>query len=181
MLCVGVGAVKLGHNLDVASTVIVHGLPYSFSVWDQFIARVHRLTSEREVSVYCVLPKGSLAEQKYSLLSQKGGSSDLAYDGELQVQPEKATDWSKVIEDMRERGIRSVGENGEEDPDADTVLESEVKAAWGAMAPVAPPPSDAPSLAPRPEDETTLQPVLAGFRESHTIERPHSYEQQALF
>jgi hypothetical protein len=177
VLCAGVSAMKLGHNLDVASSVIVHGMPYSFSVMDQFIARVHRLTSEKPVSVYTVIPRGSLAERKYDLLSDKGAASDLAFDGELQVQPEKPIDWSKVIKDMQQRGIRSLGKDGEEDPDGDTVLEAEVEAAWREVAPVAPPPPEE-----RPASEpTTEMPVLPGFSQTHHVERPHSYEQPALF
>ncbi len=121
VLCAGVGAMKLGHNLDVASTVIVSGLPYSYMALSQFEARVHRLTSTRPVSVYVVIPKGSLAERKWGLLADKGGASDLAYDGELSVQPEKPVDWSRVLKDMVARGIRALG---------DEIPEDEVEAAW---------------------------------------------------
>jgi hypothetical protein len=180
VLCAGVSAMKLGHNLDVASSVIVHGMPYSFSVMDQFIARVHRLTSEKPVSVYTVIPKGSLAERKYDLIASKGAASDLAFDGELQVQPERPVDWSKVIKDMQERGIRSLGKNGEADPDGDTVLESEVEDAWREVAPIAP--VTTPPLEKTPTQEVEpVMPMLAGFSGAHHVERPHSYEQPALF
>ncbi len=126
VLCAGVGAMKLGHNLDVASTVIVSGLPYSFMALDQFLARVHRLTSRRAVSVYVVIPRGSLAERKWQLLSDKGAASDLAFDGELTVAPEKPVDWAKVLEEMKQRGIRGSG-------DEDLVLEADVKEAWSSV------------------------------------------------
>ncbi|WP_160309661.1 SNF2-related protein [Rubrobacter aplysinae] len=182
VLCAGVAAVKLGHNLDVSSTVIVHGLPYSFSVMDQFIARVHRLTSKKPVSVYSVIPKGSLAERKYELLSNKGAASDLAFDGELQVQPEQATDWSKVLKEMQERGIRALGEDGEADPEGETVAEEDVEAAWRAIAPLAPQPSATPGTTETPEPERKRRtPELVGFSHAGHIENPHSYEQPALF
>ena len=111
VLCAGVNAMKLGHNLDVASAVILHGLPYSHMVADQFLTRVHRLTSKREVSVYVVMPRGSLAERKWELLKDKGGASDLAFDGELSVQPEEAIDWAKVLREMKARGIRAAGDD----------------------------------------------------------------------
>jgi hypothetical protein len=185
VLCAGVGAMKLGHNLDVASTVIVHGLPYSFSVQDQFIARVHRLTSGKPVSVYCVIPRGSLAERKYELLGQKGGSSDLAFDGELQVQPEQATDWSKVLKEMKQRGIRSLGKDGEADPAGETVEEADIRAEWERVAPVAPsdplapfdPPQLPSAVTPKPESA----PVLSGFSGYHEIKNPHAHEQPVLF
>jgi SNF2 family DNA or RNA helicase len=121
VLCAGVNALKLGHDLDVASTVIVHGLPYGYMQMDQFIARVHRLTSKRDVSVYAVIPRGSLAAEKWQLLKDKGGTSDLAFDGELSVEPEEAVNWSNVLADMKARGIKA---------DGNEVLESDVEEAW---------------------------------------------------
>ena len=150
VLCAGIGAMKLGHNLDVASTVIVHGLPYSFMSMDQFIARVHRLTSKHPVSIYVVIPRGSLAERKWTLLKDKGGASDLAFDGELSVQPEKPIDWNKVLKEMKERGIRSSG---------DEVLEADVKAEWEKIAPLIfypPPRTPAPVLSTRAAENLPL-------------------------
>lgn len=141
VLCAGVNAMKLGHNLDVASTVIVLGLPYSYMVLDQFLARVHRLTSRKPVSVYVVIPKGSLAEEKWELLKDKGGASDLAFDGELSVQPEEAIDWNEVLRDMKAKGIRAAG---------DEVPEADVEAAWKDLAPLRLPPSAASLAIPRP-------------------------------
>jgi hypothetical protein len=136
------------------------------------------LTSAKPVSVYSVIPKGSLAERKYQLLSQKGGASDLAFDGELQVQPEQATDWSKVLKEMKQRGIRALGEDGEADPEGETVAEADVQAAWESIAPLAPPPEQSPDhRGPEPE----VAPLLPGFSEARHIENPHSYEQPALF
>ena len=74
VLCAGVQAVQLGHNLDAASAVVLTGLPWSFSALSQFEARVHRLTSTRPVSVYAVLTRGSLDERKWELLRKKGAA-----------------------------------------------------------------------------------------------------------
>ncbi len=150
VLCVGVGAMKLGHDLQVASTVIVNGLHYSHMVQEQFLARVHRLTSERPVSVYVVLPKGSLAETKWGLLRNKGAAADLAIDGELSVAPEEPIDWSKVLEDMKERGIRADVTGAEHEQ---VVLEADVEAAWERVAPLAGP-SRAEPAAPGPVSPT---------------------------
>jgi intein/homing endonuclease len=135
VLCAGVGAMKLGHDLHAASTVIVLGLPYSFMVLDQFLARVHRLSSPKPVSVYVVIPNGSLAVDKWELLKDKGGASDLAFDGELSVQPEEAIDWNEVLRNMKARGIQAAGNE---------VPEAEVEAAWREVAPLKP------TFAPRP-------------------------------
>ena len=129
VLCAGTSALKLGHNLQVASTVILTGLPDSWMMFSQFLDRVHRLTSEKPVSVYVIIPRGSLAERKWQLLKDKGGTSDLAFDGELSVKPEKPIDWRKEIEEMKKRGIRASG---------DEVLEADVEEAWRATAPLRP-------------------------------------------
>jgi hypothetical protein len=51
VLCAGVQAVQLGHNLDAASAVVLTGLPWSFSALSQFEARVHRLTQHGPIGV----------------------------------------------------------------------------------------------------------------------------------
>jgi hypothetical protein len=43
LLC-GIPAIRLGHNLDTASVVVVDGLVFSYEMFDQFIARAHRLS-----------------------------------------------------------------------------------------------------------------------------------------
>ena len=96
---------------------------------DQFLARVHRLSSPKPVSVYVVIPNGSLAVDKWELLKDKGGASDLAFDGELSVQPEEAIDWNEVLRNMKARGIQAAGNE---------VPESEVEAAWREVAPLRP-------------------------------------------
>jgi hypothetical protein len=145
VLCAGTSALKLGHNLDVASTVILNGLPDSWMMFSQFLDRVHRITSTKPVSVYVLIPRNSLAERKWDLLRDKGGTSDLAFDGELSVQPEKPIDWRKEIEQMKQRGIRAAG---------DEVLEADVEAAWRDLEPLVPPTLITPArLAPRSEAE----------------------------
>ncbi len=131
VLCAGVGAMKLGHDLAVASTVIVSGLPYGYMQLVQFLDRVHRLTSEKPVSVYVVMSRGSLADEKWRRLKDKGAAADLAFDGELSVSPEKPVDWSKVLEEMKQRGMAAYGD--------EEVLEAEVEAAWRAISPLTPP------------------------------------------
>ncbi|CAN5788339.1 hypothetical protein BH20ACT11_BH20ACT11_13670 [soil metagenome] len=114
------------------------------------------------------------SNQAGQLLSQKGGASDLAFDGELQVQPEQATDWSKVLKEMKQRGIRALGEDGEADPEGETVAEADVQAAWERVAPLAP--------LPEPESHpSAAKPTLSELSRSHDIQRPHSHEQSPLF
>jgi hypothetical protein len=121
VLCAGVQAVQLGHNLDAASAVVLTGLPWSFSALSQFEARVHRLTSTRPVSVYAVLTRGSLDERKWELLRKKGAASDLALDGQLIGEQEKPIDWNKVLREMRAAGVRASG---------DELDEHDIQALW---------------------------------------------------
>ncbi len=121
IMCAGIQSMKLGHNMDVASVVIVHGLPYSFMAMDQFLARVHRLTSKKPVTVYVVIPKGSLAETKWNLLKDKGGASDLAFDGELSDKKEEEINWNEILRELKKRGVRT---------DTDVVPEPDVEAQW---------------------------------------------------
>ena len=120
---------RLSLDIHAESTVIVVGFPYSFMVLAQFLARVHRLSSPKPVSVYVVIPNGSLAVDKWELLKDKGGASDLAFDGELSVQPEEAIDWNEVLRTMKARGIQAAGNE---------VPEAEVEAAWREVAPLRP-------------------------------------------
>jgi SNF2 family DNA or RNA helicase len=97
VLCCGVQAVKLGHNLDQVNTVIVHGLPWTHLALKQFVDRAWRLTSRRDVTVWVIVPRveGSqtIAERKWQLVLDKGAASDLALDGQLIDKPEQKVDW----------------------------------------------------------------------------------------
>lgn len=132
VMTAGVKAVKLGHNMDLAQVVIVHGLPDSYMEIDQFVARVHRLTSKQPVSVYVILPKGSLADTKWQLLKDKGGTSDLAFDGELSANQEEEIDWAQVLKDLKKKGVTF---------DGDEVDEADVEAAWENITYTAPKPA----------------------------------------
>jgi hypothetical protein len=133
-LCTGVKAMRLGHNLDVASVAIVFGFPESHEALDQFIKRVHRLTSKKPVTIYFVYPKHSMGEKKKKLLSNKGAASDLALDGQLIDVPEPPIDWRKVLKGMEKAGATLSAEG--------TVEEATVQALWekaeGPFAPIAP-------------------------------------------
>jgi hypothetical protein len=134
VLCAGVKAMRLGHNLDVASVAIVLGFPESYEALDQFIKRVHRLTSKKPITIYFVYPKDSMGEKKKKLVTNKAAASDLALDGELIDVPERPVDWRKVLKGMAKAGATLSAE--------DTVEEATVKALWekaeGPFAPIAP-------------------------------------------
>jgi hypothetical protein len=128
VLCVGVNAMRLGHNLDVASTVVLVGLPWDHATLVQFEGRVWRLTSKRPVNVFVVMTRGSLDERKWQLLLNKGAAADVALDGQLIDKPEPPTDWAKVITEMIESGAEITG---------DEVPETAVKSLWDRIVPLA--------------------------------------------
>ena len=165
VLCCGVQAVKLGHNLDQVNTVIVHGLPWTHLALKQFVDRAWRLTSKRDVTVWVIVPRveGSqtIAERKWRLVLDKGAASDLALDGQLIDKPEKKVDWGMVLRAMRAAGVKAVG-----DELAETDIERLWHAAEGPYAPLAAPAAVIP-----------LTDRLAGERTAGTPERAPAEEE----
>jgi hypothetical protein len=123
LLC-GIPAIRLGHNLDTASVVIVDGLVFSYEMFDQFIARAHRLSSKKPVTVYVMLTKGSLDEKKWELLCQKSEAADLALDGQLMDEREEPISLEQVLKDLQAQGVPLTGEE---------IAEAELRAAWEAL------------------------------------------------
>jgi len=109
VLCASIYSMKLGHNLDVANVVILRGLPWDYSTFDQFVDRVHRLTSTRPVSVYIVLADGSVDMRKWELVQQKGAAAELALDGMLFHQEREEVNLQQVLDELKERGISKKG------------------------------------------------------------------------
>ncbi len=122
VLCVGIEAMKLGHDLAAASVAIVLGMPWSHESLAQFQRRVHRLSSLRPVTIYSIVPKGTLAEKKYQLLTDKSAAADLALDGQLVDEEDEPIDWAKQVKELRAMGL-AVSED-------DTIDEDDIKALW---------------------------------------------------
>lgn len=114
VLCTGIQAIRLGHNLDAANAVILHGLPWDFESLDQFVARVHRLTSQKDVDIYVVVPRDTLTQKKWELLQKKGDAAAIALDGRLIEHQEEQVDESEVIREMMERGVKVSDDDIEE-------------------------------------------------------------------
>lgn len=125
VLCVSAQAVALGHNLDCASVFIGYGLPWDFAGWDQLIKRVRRLSSPEPVTVYVFLPEGSLEEDVWAQLGDKGAAADLALDGHVVARRESTMDQAALLRAMQERGVVVTGREWEE---------HQVQARWEARA-----------------------------------------------
>jgi len=120
LLC-GIPAIRLGHNLDTASVVVVDGLVFSYEMFDQLIARAHRLTSKRPVTVYVMLAKGSVDEKKWALLCAKSEAADLALDGQLMDEREDPVSLEEVLKQMQRQGVPVTGEE---------IPEADLRASW---------------------------------------------------
>ena len=101
--------------------MIVNGLVFSYEMFDQFIARAHRLSSKKPVTVYVMLTKGSLDEKKWELLCQKAEAADLALDGQLMDEREEPISLEQVLKDLQAQGVPLTGEE---------IAEAELRAAW---------------------------------------------------
>lgn len=124
VLVVGIQSIRLGHNLDRASALVVNGLPWDWESFDQFCARVHRLTSKRPVDVYLIVPgvnETTITGRKWKNLRQKGDSASLALDGRLIEQHEKPVSEEDVIRELQENGVPITG---------DEVPEHELESLW---------------------------------------------------
>ncbi len=118
VFCAGVKAIRLGHNLDAAEAVVLHGLDWDFETLDQFVNRVHRLTSKNPIHVYVVLPRNDSGDtfttKKWSILGMKGQAAELALDGRLLDRHETELDKSQVVRDLMARGITATGDEIDE-------------------------------------------------------------------
>lgn len=114
VFCAGTKAIRLGHNLDAADAVILHGLDFDYETLEQFIARIHRLTSQNPVDVFVILPtlanQETITTRKWALLDMKGGSAELALDGRLILKAEQQISESELIRELMERGLTITNE-----------------------------------------------------------------------
>jgi len=120
VLCASVQSMQLGHNLDAANVVIYHGLPWDYSSFDQFTARVHRLTSTKPVTIYVVMTDSTVDLRKWDLLQKKGAASELAIDGELFAKNEEQVPLQVILDELKDKGIK---------PDT-TISENAIREQW---------------------------------------------------
>jgi hypothetical protein len=72
-----------GHSFDQCPNLILPSVEWAYDVNAQAIERVHRLTSQKPVNIYCFVTKGTIDEKLAAVFAEKGDSSDLALDGKL--------------------------------------------------------------------------------------------------
>lgn len=125
VFCAGIQAIRLGHSLDAGSAIVINGLPWDWESFDQFVKRVRRLTSKRDIDVHLVIPQNdstlTITEKKWNLLQQKGQAADLALDGRLvEKDVEKIKD-EDVLRELMDKGIQASD---------DEIAESEIERTW---------------------------------------------------
>lgn len=120
VLCCGIEAMNLGHNLDVASKVVIVGLPWGMDTLRQAMARVRRLTSKKPVDAYLFLTEGSIDERIYSLIGQKKAAAHLALHGELLKEEVEEITQQQFLNQLRKWGI----------PVQETIDETHLQQAW---------------------------------------------------
>lgn len=105
VLCASMNAMALGHNLDMVSTVVVAGLPWDLATFEQFLARVRRFSSKRDISVYVLLTEGSLDEKKWDLLQRKRAGAARALDIVDFARDESHVSLEEVLAELVARGV----------------------------------------------------------------------------
>lgn len=114
VLCAGIKALRLGHDLQAASAVVINGLEWAYDDFAQFTRRVRRLTSKKSIDLYVVLPVGTLTDRKWNVLGQKSDAADLALDGRLTEYQEETVSEKDIIQEMIDRGIPVTGDEVDE-------------------------------------------------------------------
>jgi superfamily II DNA or RNA helicase len=83
ILICGMSSMGEGHSFDQCPNLILPSVEWAYDVNAQAIERVHRLTSQKPVNIYCFVTKGTIDEKLAAVFAEKGDSSDLALDGKL--------------------------------------------------------------------------------------------------
>lgn len=124
VLCSTQKAIRLGHNLDQGTAVVLLGLDWDYETYAQFTERVHRLTSINPIDVYVVIPGEqnlSLVGRKWDVISDKAKGAGMAIDGHIPEQNEEPPDIATIVKEMVEKGLPATGNE---------IIESTVAAAW---------------------------------------------------
>ncbi len=143
LLC-GIPAIRLGHNLDTASVVVVDGLVFSYEMFDQFIARAHRLSSKQARHRVRDAHEGLARREEVGAALRQGSRG-----GSRARRPAHG----------RARGADLAGEGAQGSPGrgvpltGEEIAEAELRAAWETTATVIP-------LIPRRKPFASLEPLV---------------------
>jgi hypothetical protein len=116
----GLEAIANGHNLDTVNNVIIYAYSWAYDLIKQFLDRVYRLTSRKDVNVYVVLCNGTIDRKLEALNWEKTDSVELALDGRLIGERSEEINLAELLNIARE----------EFDADNQSVDEAAIEREW---------------------------------------------------
>lgn len=97
VLLAGLGAMCEGHSWSKCANAILISFDWAYDRLEQAINRIHRLDSEKDVTVYCIITDGSIDVRLESLLADKQDASDLVLDGVLSSEIASEIDYNEML------------------------------------------------------------------------------------
>jgi hypothetical protein len=126
-LCASMRSIEMGHNIDAASAMVVHGLTWDYKTFHQFENRIHRWSSKRPVDIFIVLPgeeRHTLTGRKWGVLKDKTAGIAKALHGEFDLIEDEKPNTEAILNDLIKHGIPTTGKE---------VQEAQVKAGFDRM------------------------------------------------
>jgi len=119
----GIKSMGEGHSFSQCNNLILPSLEWAFDNNDQAIDRVHRLDSEKPVSIYVMVGEHTIDERLESLFREKGDCASLALDGRLFEEKKQDVNLAELLSDA----VRDFN------PKADTIDEQDIESEWNAL------------------------------------------------
>jgi hypothetical protein len=79
----GLGSMAEGHNWFRCNNTVLIQFDWAFDLFEQWINRIHRMNSPKDVNVYPIICSGTVDNRLESLLCEKNDSQELVLDGKL--------------------------------------------------------------------------------------------------
>ena len=112
VLCASMRSIEMGHNIDAASAMVIHGLVWDYKTFHQFENRIHRWSSKNPVDIFVVLPgeeSHTLVGRKWRVLKDKTAGIAKALHGELDLIEDEKPDTDAILKDLIKHGIPTLG------------------------------------------------------------------------
>ncbi len=122
VMIAGIDSMSEGHSLECASHLIMPTLSWAYDTNAQAIERVHRMSSLKEVNIYCIVTQNTMDERMAEVYQEKSDAQDIALDGSLTIQNERKPNLVEIMEDAV----------SDFDPTAETIDESDAERQWNA-------------------------------------------------
>lgn len=124
VMLAGVGCMSEGHSFDRCRNAILPAFDWAFDKFEQFINRIHRLTSREPVNVYSVITTGTVDRKLESSIAEKGDAAALVLDGCL---------GNEVNEELNLAALLSEAYREFAQAERTALCEQELAAGWPAL------------------------------------------------